>query len=75
MNKLWLFSAATLRDRIERARCAVEFLHATRENGYMSFRQPALGVGDRYGACFRRPQTGAAADGQMGCVKKTYRDW
>ncbi|MEW6355925.1 MAG: GH116 family glycosyl-hydrolase [Planctomycetota bacterium] len=46
----------------------VEFLHATKENGHMSFRvnlpidrasQHAL----------------AAADGQMGCLMKLYRDW
>jgi len=46
----------------------VEFGHATDENGLMSFR-----VGIPLGrACdFGK----AAADGQMGCIMKMYRDW
>lgn len=46
----------------------VEFENATRENGHMAFRinLPLNGI----------QQTGiAAADGQMGCLMKLYRDW
>ncbi len=46
----------------------VEFLHATNDDGLMSFRvnlplERATGWGR------------AAADGQMGCIMKLYRDW
>ena len=46
----------------------VEFAHATRDDGHMSFRvnlplRRARGMGL------------AAADGQMGCLVKLYRDW
>ena len=46
----------------------VEFLDATRENGLMIFRAPIP---------FGKPSEwmGAAADGQMGCLMKLYRDW
>lgn len=52
--------ARTMRD--------VEFAHATDENGCMSF---------RVGLPLERAQTQgrAAADGQMGCLMKLYRDW
>ncbi|MDA0989545.1 MAG: GH116 family glycosyl-hydrolase [Verrucomicrobia bacterium] len=46
----------------------VEFAHATGEDGCMSFR---VGLPlDR-----AREQKIAAADGQMGCLMKLYRDW
>ncbi len=46
----------------------VEFCHATREDGMMSFRTHLpLGRAGDFGK--------AAADGQMGCVAKAYRDW
>jgi uncharacterized protein (DUF608 family) len=46
----------------------LEFLYATADNGMMNFRinlplSDALGFGK------------AAADGQMGCIMKLYRDW
>ena len=52
--------AKTMRD--------VEFMHATGENGQMSFRV-ALPLADEKG------QGMTAADGQMGCLMKLYRDW
>jgi len=52
--------AQTMRD--------TEFAHATRENGFMSFRV-SLPIK-------RAKESGlAAADGQMGCLMKLYRDW
>jgi uncharacterized protein (DUF608 family) len=52
--------AKTMRD--------VEYTYATDTNGFMSFRvsQPLS-----KGAAYKQ----AAADGQMGCVMKLYRDW
>ena len=47
----------------------VEFAHATRDDGLMSFRVP-LPL-DRV---HEHPPR-AAADGQMGCIMKMYRDW
>jgi non-lysosomal glucosylceramidase len=46
----------------------VEFLDTTQQNGLMIFRAPIP---------FGRPSDwfGAAADGQMGCLMKLYRDW
>jgi non-lysosomal glucosylceramidase len=46
----------------------VEFTDATRDNGLMIFRAPLP---------FGRESewVGAAADGQMGCIMKLYRDW
>ena len=46
----------------------VEFLHATRDDGHMSFRVNLPLARAAEGAL-------AAADGQMGCVLKLYRDW
>lgn len=46
----------------------VEFAHATDENGLMSFR---VWLPLARARNFNR----AAADGQMGCVMKMYRDW
>lgn len=52
--------AKTMRD--------VEFNYATRENGYMSFRANLpLSEATTY--------NNVAADGQMGCVMKMYREW
>lgn len=46
----------------------VEFTHATDARGLMSFRvNLPLEQGTRFGV--------AAADGQMGCIIKMYRDW
>lgn len=46
----------------------VEFLHCTGDNGHMSFRvNLPLGRATEFGL--------AAADGQMGCLMKLYRDW
>ncbi len=52
--------ARTLRD--------VEFAHATAENGLMSFR---VNLPLAQAATWNK----AAADGQMGCLMKLYRDW
>jgi uncharacterized protein (DUF608 family) len=46
----------------------VEFLSATREDGMMAFRAPTP-------FDHTIDWTGAAADGQMGCIMKLYRDW
>ena len=46
----------------------VEFAHATRDDGHMSFRTNL--------PLERATDSGiAAADGQMGCLMKLYRDW
>ena len=46
----------------------VEFAYATRDDGHMSFRTNLpLGRARQFGL--------AAADGQMGCLMKLYRDW
>ncbi|MBM4413625.1 MAG: hypothetical protein FJ040_09330 [Chloroflexi bacterium] len=45
-----------------------EFLHATRDNGQMSFR---IGLPLRIAQAWPT----AAADGQMGCIIKLYREW
>jgi non-lysosomal glucosylceramidase len=46
----------------------VEFGHATSDEGLMSFRvNLPIGRAQQYGK--------AAADGQLGCVMKMYRDW
>jgi non-lysosomal glucosylceramidase len=46
----------------------VEFIHATDSRGLMSFRvNLPLEYGTKFGV--------AAADGQMGCIIKAYRDW
>ncbi|MBA3944780.1 MAG: hypothetical protein H0X37_09495 [Herpetosiphonaceae bacterium] len=46
----------------------VEFVHATRSDGHMSFRvHLPLELATEWGL--------AAADGQMGCIMKLYRDW
>ena len=46
----------------------IEFLHATDSRGLMSFRvNLPLEYGTKFGV--------TAADGQMGCIIKAYRDW
>lgn len=46
----------------------IEFAHATREDGLMSFRvHLPISRASEYGL--------AAADGQMGCLMKLFRDW
>ena len=46
----------------------VEFIHSTDPRGLMSFRvNLPLEYGTKFGV--------AAADGQMGCIVKAYRDW
>ena len=61
-------STAFLFGDLARTMREVEFAHATDENGLMSFRVwlPLARARD-----FNR----AAADGQMGCVMKMYREW
>lgn len=67
---VWNYEQATafLFGDLARSMREVEFLHATRDDGLMAFRAPLP-----YG------QPGdwatAAADGQMGCLMKLYRDW
>ena len=67
---VWNYEQATafLFGDLARSMREVEFLHATDEQGLMSFRvhlplERALESGK------------AAADGQMGCIAKVYRDW
>ena len=52
--------ARTMRD--------VEFNYATKDNGLMNFRA-ALPLSEA------AKGNSAAADGQMGCIMKFYRDW
>ncbi len=67
---VWNYEQATafLFGDLARSMREVEFRHATREDGHMSFRVdlPLDRVTD-WGL--------AAADGQMGCLMKLYRDW
>ena len=67
---VWNYEHATafLFGPLARTMREVEFAHATRENGFMSFRV-SLPIA-------RAKESGlAAADGQMGCLMKLYRDW
>ncbi|MCX7012657.1 MAG: GH116 family glycosyl-hydrolase [Candidatus Sumerlaeota bacterium] len=67
---VWNYEQATafLFGDLARSMREIEFLHATDERGLMSFRvQLPL-------ARARQWRT-AAADGQMGCLMKLYRDW
>jgi non-lysosomal glucosylceramidase len=67
---VWNYEQATafLFGDIARSMREVEFQHATREDGHMSFRvELPLGRVTGWGL--------AAADGQMGCLMKLYRDW
>ena len=67
---VWNYEQATafLFGGLSRSMREVEFLHATGDNGHMAFRVnlPLERVGDF---------AIAAADGQMGCLMKLYRDW
>lgn len=67
---VWNYETTTpfLFGDLARSMREVEFMHATADNGLMSFRvnlpvDRALGYGK------------AAADGQMGCIMKCYREW
>ncbi len=67
---VWNYEQATayLFGDLAAAMREVEFAHATDERGLMSFRvNLPLGRAQEWGK--------AAADGQMGCVMKLYRDW
>jgi non-lysosomal glucosylceramidase len=67
---VWNYEQATafLFGDLARSMRQVEFAYATDDNGMMSF---------RVGLPFERAQSfgKAAADGQMGCIMKMYRDW
>ena len=67
---VWNYEQATafLFGSLSRTMRDVEFRHATRDTGLMSFRAflPLARAGE---------QGLAAADGQMGCLMKLYRDW
>ncbi|MGQ9629450.1 MAG: GH116 family glycosyl-hydrolase [bacterium] len=67
---VWNYEQATafLFGDLARKMREVEFLRATEENGRMSFRvNLPIERATEYGL--------AAADGQMGCIMKAYRDW
>ena len=67
---VWNYEQATafLFGSLARSMREVEFAHATDERGLMSFRvELPLERARAYGK--------AAADGQMGCIMKMYRDW
>ncbi len=67
---VWNYEQATafLFGDLARSMREVEFRHATREDGHMSFRVDLpLGRVTDWGL--------AATDGQMGCLMKLYRDW
>lgn len=67
---VWNYEHATafLFGSLARSMREVEFAHATDETGLMSFRvNLPLERAREYGK--------AAADGQMGCIMKLYRDW
>ncbi|MGZ0150490.1 GH116 family glycosyl-hydrolase [Kribbella sp. WER1] len=68
---VWNYEQATpfLFGEIARSLREVEFAHGTDENGLMSFR-----VGLPL-ATKARDWNVAAADGQLGCLVKLYRDW
>jgi uncharacterized protein (DUF608 family) len=67
---VWNYEQATafLFADLARSMREVEYLHATRDDGHMSFRvQLPLSRATEFAI--------AAADGQMGCLMKLYRDW
>jgi len=67
---VWNYEQATafLFGDIARMMREVEFAHATDDNGLMSFR---VGLPLTRARQFAK----GAADGQMGCIMKMYRDW
>ena len=67
---VWNYEQATafLFGELARSMREVEFLHATHDNGLMSFR---VNLPLEHARDFAY----AAADGQMGCLMKLYRDW
>lgn len=67
---VWNYETATasLFGDLARSMREVEFLHATHDNGLMCFRVNLPLA--RAKECAK-----AAADGQLGCVMKVYRDW
>lgn len=67
---VWNYETAlgSLFGELSRGMRRVEFEHATRDNGLMSFRvNLPLANADGWGK--------AAADGQMGAIMRCYRDW
>ncbi len=67
---VWNYEHATafLFGSLARSMREVEFAHATNDQGLMSFRvNLPISRAKEYGK--------AAADGQMGCLMKLYRDW
>jgi non-lysosomal glucosylceramidase len=75
-NHVWNYEHTTafLFGDLARTMRDVEFVHATGENGHMVFRAdlPLGRRADEKMACCRNV---SAADGQMGCLMKLYRDW
>ncbi len=67
---VWNYEQATafLFGSLSRSMRNIEFLHATRDNGLMSFRVNLPLERAAEMSC-------AAADGQLGCIMKIYRDW
>lgn len=67
---VWNYEMATafLFGELARSMRDVEFNYATKENGLMNFRA-ALPLSEA------AKGNAAAADGQMGCIMKFYRDW
>ena len=67
---VWNYEQATafLFGALSKSMREIEFLHMTKDNGHMSFRVfLPLEHAREHGI--------AAADGQMGCLLKVYRDW
>ncbi|OGV83705.1 MAG: hypothetical protein A3K19_13810 [Lentisphaerae bacterium RIFOXYB12_FULL_65_16] len=67
---VWNYEQATafLFGDLAKAMRTVEFAHATTDDGLMSFRvNLPIGSAQEHGK--------AAADGQLGCIMKVYRDW
>ena len=67
---VWNYEQATafLFGDLARSMREVEFLHSTRDDGHMSFRvNLPLERAQNWGL--------AAADGQLGCLMKLYREW
>ncbi len=67
---VWNYESATsfLFGDLSRSMRELELLHATRDDGHMSFRiHLPIARATEWGI--------AAADGQMGCIVRLYRDW